>query len=77
MSTTNFATTDFPLAASLISVGYKLRVIDRQPTGRAEFIFDRSASLDTTIQAFWCGDLRIEPKLFFANQKMLKSQLYS
>jgi len=72
-----FQTSDFPLSTTLISNGFKLDHIDRSDISRVQFCFERSEELDENVQAFWRGDLRIEPKTFCVNQKLLKSQLYS
>lgn len=72
-----YGTTDFYLATTLVTLGYKLDVIDHAPNTRAEFLFERKDDLDQAIESFWRGDLRIEPRLFCTNQKMLKARLYS
>lgn len=77
MSITFFLTKDFHLATTLVTLGYKLHNIDRPPTGRAEFMFERVDGLDEAIESFWCRSLHVEPMIFCANQKMLKAQLYS
>lgn len=73
----HFKTSDFHLASTLVTLGFKLDIIDHPPNRKAEFLFIRDDGLDTTIESFWRGDLRIEPRLFCTNQKMLKSRLYS
>lgn len=72
-----YGTKDFYLATTLVTLGFKLDIIDHKPGDKAEFIFDRRNDLDQVIESFWRGDLRIEPRLFCTNQKMLKSRLYA
>lgn len=72
-----FKCSDFPLAVSLLCLGFQLEHIDRSNLKRAKFCFKKSDELDDAVNAFWHGQLKIEPKIFCMNQKVLKSQLYS
>ena len=76
MSNPYFSTSDFPLAVTLLSLGYVVDSIGQGESGRSEFNFDRGNSLDDAVQAFWRGELRVEPKTLFLNHKLLKSRLY-
>ncbi len=71
-----FITSDFPLGVTLLSLGFSLESISREDSRRASFYFQREESLDKTVQAFWRDDLRIEPKQFYLNQKLLKSRIF-
>lgn len=71
-----FSTSDFPLGVTLISFGYKLDLVSVSTSGRASFYFLREDGLDDAVQAFWRDELRIEPKQFYLNQKLLKSRIF-
>lgn len=77
MNNAYFSTSDFPLAVTLLSLGFILDSLNSGDAGRSEFRFSRETSLDETVQAFWRGELRLEPKTLFLNHKLLKSRLYS
>lgn len=72
-----YSTSDFYLATTLVTLGFKLHAIDHPPNGRAEFMFERIDGLDEAIESFWQKSLWVEPVLFCTNQKMLKARLYS
>lgn len=72
-----FITRDMPLACTLITLGFRLEVIDRSEGERYQFCFGRQERLDQTVQAFWKGELAVEPKSLFVHHKLLKSQLYN
>lgn len=77
MNNEHFTTSDFPLATCLMTLGYQIAHLDRSNPQRVEVAFERDEQLDEIVQSFWRGDLRIEPKAYHLNQKLLKSQLYS
>lgn len=68
---------DMPLAVTLTTLGFRLETIDRTDSDRFQFCFKLERRLDETIQAFWRGELKIEPKALFLNHKLLKSRLYA
>ena len=67
---------DMPLAVTLATLGFHLEDIDRTSSERFQFCFKREEGLDEAVQAFWRGELRVEPKALFLNHKLLKSRLY-
>lgn len=71
----HFETKDFPLGITLITAGFSLDYITKAPTGRMTFNFKRKKGLDNTVQAFWRDEIRVEPKQFYLNQKLLKSRI--
>jgi len=75
MIMSHFKTSDFPLAITLITLGFPLDNISKPSSGRMEFIFDREEELDNAIQSFWRDEIRVEPKQFYLNQKLLKSRI--
>lgn len=72
-----FITADLSLASSLLTLGYEIWNLDKTNPQKAQFIFQRSSGLDLAVKQYWDGKLRINPRLFFDNQKMLKNRLYS
>ena len=72
-----FITADLSLASSLLTLGYEIQNLDKTNPHKAQFIFQRSPGLDSDIQNYWNGNLRINPRLFSDNIKMLKNRLYS
>lgn len=70
-----FSSSDMTLSATLLYMGFKLEAIEKgQP--KSSFIFKRDDGLDDAIQAFWAGEILIEPKRFFNCIKEVKSRLY-
>ncbi len=68
---------DFQLAVTLSTLGFQLKEIDRASPDRYQFCFEDNKKLGKTIQAFWCNELRLEPKALFFHHKLLKSRLYT
>lgn len=73
----HFKTSDFPLASTLLALGFRLRTIDRSDSRRYQFCFEQSDEIQEANNDFWRGELRIEPKLLFLHQKSLKSRIHS
>lgn len=71
-----FQTTEFALASALLCLGYRLDSIAKG-SPKSTFVFERIEGLDEAIQGFWAGELRVEPKSFFACQREIKARLYS
>ncbi len=71
-----FSSSELSLCACLISLGFSLDSLDRNNPQKAIFLFKRTHELDTTIQAFWAKQLRVEPNSFFEAQRFLKSRIY-
>ena len=76
MSNDYFITSDFPLGVTLVSLGFCLESVSKAESNRASFYFKREEGLDNAVQAFWRDALRIEPKQFYLNQKLLKSRIF-
>ena len=71
-----YSSSDLALVAT-ISLWFPIEVIDRSNPSKALFLFKRQPELDKLLEEFWRGDVRIEPKLYFAQLKVIKSRLYS
>jgi len=73
---TFFQTTDLALAAT-ISLYYPVDCLDYKDKARVVFLFERRDEyIDTLISSYWKGELKVEPKQFFAQLKILKSRIY-
>lgn len=71
-----YSTSDLALAA-VISLSYPLEVIDKtQNPHKALFLFRRDNQLDQLVEAYWRGELKINPQTYFAALKNIKARLY-
>jgi hypothetical protein len=70
-----YRTSDLALATT-ISLFYPIEAIDKQNPRKAYFIFKREEGLDELIEKYWKGELRIEPKTFFNQLRVIKARLY-
>lgn len=70
-----FATSDLSLATTL-SLWYPLDSIDKS-VPRAQFLFKRDQELDKLVESYRRGELRIEPKAYASQLKIIKTRLYS
>ncbi|PIY72303.1 hypothetical protein COY87_01660 [Candidatus Roizmanbacteria bacterium CG_4_10_14_0_8_um_filter_33_9] len=70
-----FKSSDLSLAVT-ISLWFPLDLIDKTNPKRAEFIFKREQGLDELVESYWSGKLRIEPKQFTSQMRIIKSRLY-
>lgn len=71
-----YSTSDLALATA-ISLWYPLDAIDRtQDLHKAHFLFKRDAQLDQLIEAYWRGELKVNPQTYFNALKNIKARLY-
>jgi hypothetical protein len=70
-----YVTSDLALATTL-SLFYPIEAIDKQSSRRAYFVFKREKGLEELIEKYWRGELRIEPKTFFNQLRVIKARLY-
>lgn len=71
-----FETSEMALASALLCLGHKLDFIEKRDP-KSIFTFQRDEFLDKTIQGFWAGELRVEPKSYFTCIREVKSRLYA
>jgi len=62
--------------ATTLSLFYPIEAIDKQNPRKAYFVFKREEGLDELIEKYWKGELRIEPKTFFNQLRVIKARLY-
>ncbi|RJQ35787.1 hypothetical protein C4559_06450 [Candidatus Microgenomates bacterium] len=71
-----YSTSDLALATA-ISLWYPIEVIDKtQNLHKAQFLFKQNEQLDQLIEAYWRGELKVNPQAYFNALKMLKARLY-
>ncbi len=73
----NIHITDFPLATSIMSLGYQLLAIEpgEKDPKRLEFLFEETEAIDRVVAGYWNGNLLIEPKTFWNIARELKSRI--
>lgn len=60
-----------------ISLWYPIESIDRHDPRKARFLFKRDDNLNQLIEAYWRGELKVEPQSYFNQLKIIKARLYS
>lgn len=70
-----YSTSDLALATA-ISLYYPLEVVDRTNPHKAQFLFKRNEQLDQLIEAYWKGELKVNPATYFQQLKIIKARLY-
>lgn len=72
-----YKTSDLSLA-TVLSLYFPINSIDRTDQYKAYFLFKRdNDELDQMVEAFWRGELRIDPQMYFNQLKAIKSRLYA
>lgn len=71
----NFRTTEWPLAISLISLGFPVIEIDHTEPSRKVFIFEKNQRLHGIIESFWNDTLMVPANKFYSSMRMLKARL--
>lgn len=70
-----YGTADLALAAA-IYLFYPLEVIDRENPRKATFMFKHDNRLDTLIEKYWRGELKVDPQAYFNALRIIKTRLY-
>lgn len=70
-----YSTSDLALATA-ISLFYPLEAVDKQNPHKAQFLFKRDADLEQLIEAYWKGELKVNPAAYFQQLKIIKTRLY-
>lgn len=71
-----FTTYDLGVSSSLLTLGYKLKDLDRS-NRRVLFIFEYKKGIEQSANKFFTDELRVKARSFFDNVKALKNKLYS
>ena len=63
--------------ASAIYLYYPIKTINKSNPQKAYFIFKKNKNINAIIERYWCGDLKVEPQLYFNSIKALKNRIYN
>lgn len=72
-----YETSDFQLAITLYTMGYRLITVDKNDMARAVFVFESDEGIDEAASAFFQDDLTLNPRAVLTNSKLVKSRLYA
>jgi hypothetical protein len=72
---TVYRTSDLALAAAL-NLFYPLDAIDHRADGPVVFVFRRAAHLDTLLERYWRGVLRVEPQAYCQQVHVLQHHVW-
>jgi len=64
------------LAATLVALGFKILQVNKENPQRCVFLFETSPILETSIQEYLLGKLRVNPSLLFQSYKYVLSLLH-
>lgn len=70
-------TSDISLCAALCYLGYQIKEIEQEPTGRAIFCFEKDEKLTRVIKQYFSHELKVEPATYFNFLKEIKTQIYN
>lgn len=73
----SFQTSDFPLVATLVTLGFQIDSLDTSDPSRVVFTFIQTTELIETIESFWSSSTSVEPKYFCNIQRELKARIRS
>lgn len=72
-----FDTSDYQLAVTLSSLGYRLILVDKSHPQRAEFRFEADANIRADAEAFFQDRLSLNPRTVLTNAKLVKGRLHA
>jgi hypothetical protein len=76
LSADYFETSELSLATTLLYFGHPLEAIDHG-NPKSVFLFPQNKELSELVQAYWQGQLSVEPKQWFYCQREMKARLYA
>lgn len=71
-----YRTSDLALAAALM-LFYPLDAIDHRAEGPVVFVFRRAAHLDSLVEHYWRGVLRVEPQAYCQQLHVLQHRVWT
>lgn len=71
-----YRTSDYQLAATLLSLDFKMEGLDKSDPTRMQFIFEDSPELEEVVGKYWGKTLKVEPNALWNNFKIIKNLLY-
>ena len=72
-----FDTSDYQLAVTLISLGYRLNLVDKSIPQRAVFRFEAAKDIQADSEAFFQDRLTLNPRTVLTNAKLVKGRLHA
>ncbi len=72
-----FSTFDLGLATVLVTLGYKLIVLDKNNPQKVRFVFKEERGIEQAMLDFLNNKTKLPAQTLFNNQKMLKNRIYS
>lgn len=76
MSINNYYSTSDLALAGVLSLFYPIDFIDKNNPSKAVFGFKKDSNMDQVIESYWKGVLKVEPRAYFNQIKLIKSRLY-
>ena len=70
-----FKTSDFGLCVVLSVLGFKLISIDKSNPAKAIFEFEDDGEIQKYSEAYFRGELRLDPRLVLLESRLIKSRL--
>ncbi len=77
MHMTTFDTSDYQLAVTLASMGYRLILVEKSNPYRAVFQFEPSKAIQADSEAFFQDRLSLNPRTVLTNAKLIKGRLHA
>lgn len=72
-----FATYDLGCSAALLTTGFELNGLDKTNPRKVQFVFNRAADIEKSVNDYWADKLNVAARSYFDNIKMLKNRIYS
>ncbi len=72
-----YPTFDINLAATLLTLGYKLLELDRENIKKVKFIFKHQKGIEQSANDYWDDKITLPAKTLFANLKTCKNRIYT
>lgn len=70
-----FKTTDLAISAYLCT-SFQLLDVVKDPSGRAEFMFEKSPDLELAVNNYFNDTAKVSPNQYFHSLKNLKTRIY-
>lgn len=77
MHSSTFDTSDYQLAVTLASMGYRLIYVDKSSPFRAVFQFEQTDDIQADSEAFFQDRLSLNPRTVLTNAKLVKGRLHA
>lgn len=71
-----FETTDLAIIIVLTLKDFPIERLDRTDPRRVKFVFKKNEELNQVIEDYWKGKIKVDPKRFFQELKILKTRIY-